>query len=174
MDSTKYVLFCIFGVLLNVSVLRMNGVNADDVNETQKSNATIAAEKKPTYSVPFISNDLSSWKTDVGQVLVIGSIVISSLVIIGVVAWLLSPVLGYRLCTILGNCETEVVSYSNGGNLQNFMQPNAFPNVYNTYDSAYNGGYQKRSLNYVGPILKTLASAYEKYEQSSTSSPKKE
>lgn len=92
----------------------------------------------------FILDDLS-WKNGFEQALAVTGIIIGSLVILGGLAWLLTPVFGYRICSILGNCETPVLTHSSGGNLQDPGQANAYPSdMYNSVVSPYMSGYRKR------------------------------
>ncbi|XKL62260.1 hypothetical protein PGB90_002093 [Kerria lacca] len=134
--------------------------------DAQVTNTTAVNEKKPSYSVPFLSEDIS-WKSGLEQSLTLGGIIVAGLVILGGLAWLLAPIFGYRICTLLGNCEVPSITHSTGGNLQDPSHTNSFSDTYNTPYVSYAPGYRKRSLNYIGPILKTLASAYEKYELTS-------
>ncbi|KAM7249441.1 hypothetical protein ACFE04_008343 [Oxalis oulophora] len=180
-------------ITLGIIITLFACVASADSNNTPggSSNDTAISEKKPaydsffsgnnncfsalevqifenTYRKYFILDDLS-WKNGFEQALAVTGIIIGSFVILGGLAWLLTPVFGYRICTILGNCESPVLTHS-GGNLQDPGQANAYPSdMYNSVVSPYMSGYRKRSLRYVGPLLKTLASAYEKFEQQTPS-----
>ncbi|KAK7590108.1 hypothetical protein V9T40_001721 [Parthenolecanium corni] len=91
------------------------------------------------------TKDDLSWKNGFEQALAVTGIIIGSLVILGGLAWLLTPVFGYRICTILGNCESQVLAHSSGGNLQDPGQANAYPSdMYNSVVSPYMSGYRKR------------------------------
>lgn len=93
----------------------------------------------------ILSTDELSWRNGFGQALTVGSVIISTLVILGVFAWMLAPVFGYRLCTVLGNCETSVVlAHSSGGNLQDPAQTNGYSDMYNSVVSPYMSAYRKR------------------------------
>lgn len=64
--------------------------------------------------------------------------------IVAIAAWII-PLIAYKFCYIFGSCE-----YGLGAYVDQFLM----------------GGRQKRSLDYVGPLLQTLANAYEIYEGS--------
>lgn len=94
----------------------------------------------------YLSIDELSWRDGFGQALAVSGILISTLVVLGVFAWLLAPVFGYRLCTVLGNCEPSVVlaHSNNGGNLQDPGQANGYSDMYNSVVSPYMSAYRKR------------------------------
>ncbi|XP_063220528.1 uncharacterized protein LOC134529901 [Bacillus rossius redtenbacheri] len=74
------------------------------------------------------------------------------------VATLLLPVFGLRACQLVGSCDQQP-AYSpaqpyEAYSAATFNQP-AYPE------------YQQRSLDYVGPILEALSSAYDKYDKMS-------
>lgn len=93
----------------------------------------------------ILSIDELSWSNGFGQALAVGGITISTLILLGIFTWLLAPVFGYRLCTVLGNCETSVVlAHSNGGNLQDPGQANGYSDMYNSVVSPYMAAYRKR------------------------------
>ncbi|KAK6617968.1 hypothetical protein RUM43_012315 [Polyplax serrata] len=71
----------------------------------------------------------------------------------------LLPMFGFRSCMLFGTCDNgyETTGYNSVGSNSIYEQPG-----FNGYQ--YNGSpYKKRSLEYVGPILKMLSAAYEKY-----------
>ncbi len=90
------------------------------------------------WQLSFSAIELS-WKNEIGQLLAVGGLVISGLVLIGAFVWLFGPIFGYKICTLLGTCEAEPIFYSSGGNLQEFGQPHVFPNTH--YPSPYAGYY---------------------------------
>lgn len=70
--------------------------------------------------------------------------------VVAIVAWIL-PLIAYKFCYLFGSCEYSLGAYVDQfliGGRQNTMQ--------------------KRSLEYVGPLLQTLANAYEMYESGDT------
>ncbi|XP_047005001.1 uncharacterized protein LOC124623558 isoform X1 [Schistocerca americana] len=94
-----------------------------------------------------------------------GAIILAVLVI-GAILSLILPLFGIKLCYLLGTCEhvtyfsqplgavgTQYDAYANGATFNNPVPSTAYSS----------SAYQKRSLEYVGPILKALSAAYEKY-----------
>ncbi|XP_049794861.1 uncharacterized protein LOC126209727 [Schistocerca nitens] len=94
-----------------------------------------------------------------------GAIILAVLVIAAILSLIL-PLFGIKLCYLLGTCEhvtyfsqplgavgTQYDAYANGGTFNNPVPSTAYSS----------SAYQKRSLEYVGPILKALSAAYEKY-----------
>ncbi|KAK7573546.1 hypothetical protein V9T40_010737 [Parthenolecanium corni] len=163
-------IYIFLATILIFTIAFAESAESSSVKENDSNNTAIS-EKKP-YSVSFLPDELS-WRDGFGQALAVSGILISTLVVLGVFAWLLAPVFGYRLCTVLGNCEPSVVlaHSNNGGNLQDPGQANGYSDMYNSVVSPYMSAYRKRSLKYVGPLLKTLASAYEKFDQQQAVSP---
>ncbi|PSN32991.1 hypothetical protein C0J52_21123 [Blattella germanica] len=78
---------------------------------------------------------------------------------VAVILSLVMPLFGIRLCHLLGTCDnfaSATTAYSG----HNYDYSTA-----GTYSQPLysNTAFQKRSLEYVGPILKALSAAYDKY-----------
>ncbi|XP_069686127.1 uncharacterized protein [Periplaneta americana] len=82
---------------------------------------------------------------------------------VAVVLSLVLPVFGVRLCHILGTCDTySTTAYSSG--IGPSYDAYGTTGTYNQPTLSYaSNAFQKRSLEYVGPILKALSAAYDKY-----------
>lgn len=86
-----------------------------------------------------------SWKTGFGQALIFVGAAAFSIVLLGGLTLLAAPVFGYKVCSVIGNCEPVVTPYSNGGNLQNPTQGNSYTDLYSPYyATAQYGNYRKR------------------------------
>ncbi|XP_014249802.1 uncharacterized protein LOC106666835 [Cimex lectularius] len=90
-----------------------------------------------------------------------GGAVAAGILAVAAIAMLLMPAFGLRMCSIFGNCDNPT-----------YQAYSAAPNsVYADYPGYAQSGtynnpvYQKRSLEYIGPILKALGNAYEKYSK---------
>ncbi|EEB18231.1 hypothetical protein Phum_PHUM506450 [Pediculus humanus corporis] len=71
----------------------------------------------------------------------------------------LLPMFGFRSCMLFGTCDSsyDTTAYSN-------VNSNSIYDTQGYGNYQYNGNpYKKRSLEYVGPILKMLTAAYDKY-----------
>ncbi|XP_039297853.1 uncharacterized protein LOC111056946 [Nilaparvata lugens] len=91
-----------------------------------------------------------------------GGFVAAGVLALSALAAMIMPMFGLRLCSLIGTCDAvyPATSYASG-----------YSN-----DAAYAGygqamyspsSYQKRSIEYIGPILKALSSAYDKYGKAS-------
>lgn len=75
--------------------------------------------------------------------------------IVAIVSWMI-PLIAYKFCYLFGSCDHSLSTYVDQfliGGRQNSLQ--------------------KRSVDYVGPLLQTLANAYEIYEGGDPNDPKK-
>ncbi|RZF39865.1 hypothetical protein LSTR_LSTR014164 [Laodelphax striatellus] len=92
-----------------------------------------------------------------------GGFIAAGVLALSAIAAMVMPMFGLRFCSLIGTCDGiyPAASYASG-----------YAN-----DAAYAGGYgqamyspssyQKRSIEYIGPILKALSSAYDKYGKAS-------
>lgn len=177
MHSSNSLLFvCVFGFLLN-GCLGAETSNVNAAEKSSNTTAVVSDQKPAAsapanyYTVPsflpgkFASNSLypaadailptfkcenefsDYWRSGFGQTLAYGGIIVSSLAILGGLAWLFAPFFGLKMCHLLGNCEKSAVTYSNGGNLQDpSIQTNGYSDMNQyVYPGPYNvAAYQKR------------------------------
>lgn len=73
-----------------------------------------------------------SWKTGFGQALIFVGAAAFSFILVGGLTLLMAPVFGYKVCSVLGNCEPIATTYSAAGTLQNPAQ---------TQSNTFNDGY---------------------------------
>ncbi|XP_065218382.1 uncharacterized protein LOC135844173 [Planococcus citri] len=155
MESYKLVIFLAFCITLCYA----------KVDAGSNATSTVPPEKQ-TYVVSssIFPSDLS-WNTGFGQALIFVGAAAFSFVLIGGLTLLLAPLFGYKVCAILGNCNKEAITYSAEGTLQNPAQSNTYNNDWGTaapyFLQAPYTTYGKRSVEYIKPILETLAKTYE-------------
>ncbi|XP_014293271.1 uncharacterized protein [Halyomorpha halys] len=120
-----------------------DGSKLPEVDEHDKNIIPQSTAHPSDFTFP---NALTSFLTN-------GGIVAGAVLAIGALAVILAPIFGFKFCTLLGTCDS---GYSAGPSY----------NDYTGYQQGtYNPAYQKRSLEYIGPILKALGNAYDKYNK---------
>lgn len=105
----------------------------------------IAAEKTETKEVAKIPQEISNNST-YKTIAVLTALTTVAAGIVALAAWIV-PLIAYKFCYFFGSCEYGLDVY---------------------VDQFLTGGRQNlrqtRSVDYVGPLLQTLAKAYEMYE----------
>ncbi|XP_025425634.1 uncharacterized protein LOC112694395 isoform X2 [Sipha flava] len=141
--------YVVFGVL---AVLALHAL-ADESKENAPATAVAANDRSSIVSKLSAAHENNQWSlipNSYGTALAAGGVVIVGAVALLAIAAVISPWFGYRLCHIFSTCE--VPPSTPGDNFSGFSS-NMYPQ------------YRKRSIEYVGPILQALNSAYEKYGQ---------
>lgn len=133
--------------------------SASTVDVVASPSSAASIEKNTSAAISnyqFLPNELNV-KDNLGQVLIACGAAAAGIILMGIIATIISPIFGIKLCHIIGGCESPALANT-------VSQPN-YNDVYGAYipQSAAYGTYRKRSLDYVAPILKTLIAAYEKY-----------
>ncbi|KAG8256612.1 hypothetical protein J6590_091856 [Homalodisca vitripennis] len=86
-------------------------------------------------------------------------VAMGAVVVLAILGALAMPLFGFQYCQLLGTCNNSLYTGYN----------NMYQNdVYGQYpSSSYQSGntYQKRSVDYMGPMLHMLKAAYDKYGQ---------
>ncbi|XP_050435623.1 uncharacterized protein LOC126842625 [Adelges cooleyi] len=144
--------FLAFAVLVTLALHAC----AEDAKEVTTSTSSSAIDRATSILKASVlnDNDASKWSvvpSGYGSALATGGAVVIGVVVLLAIAAVVSPLFGYRLCQIFSTCDAATgQSFSGDG--------------YSGYASAPSySTYQKRSIEYVGPILQALNSAYEKY-----------
>ena len=75
---------------------------------------------------------------------------------ISAITSLLLPFLAYKLCYLMGSCNYDLDAY-----VDDFIAPDAAADPIATEDHHRNR--RSTTIDYVGPLIQTLAAAYEKY-----------
>ncbi|XP_054266902.1 uncharacterized protein LOC128989070 [Macrosteles quadrilineatus] len=129
---------------------------ADKVDKTQVATTTTSPATNE-YGIPH----------NLMQIISSGGTVVLGVVVLAAIAALIMPMFNLRLCQVLGNCDTYAGAAS--GYSSNLYQND----VYGQYPQASYptpNTYQKRSVEYMGPVLQMLKTAYDKYSQNPTAS----
>ncbi|XP_015365053.1 PREDICTED: uncharacterized protein LOC107162598 isoform X2 [Diuraphis noxia] len=137
--------YVVFGVL---AALAMHAL-ADETKDSVPSTVSAAIDRATAVTKATISND-KNWSlipNSYGAALATGGVVVIGVVVLLAISAIVSPLFGYRLCQIFSTCEVPptATGYS--------------ADAYQSFPPTYN----KRSIEYVKPILQVLNSAYEKY-----------
>ncbi|XP_050537106.1 uncharacterized protein LOC126903135 [Daktulosphaira vitifoliae] len=134
---------------------------AEDVKENASTTSAVdrMSNSLKTNVIPNneSNNEWSVVPKGYGGALATGGAVVVGIVVLLAIAAVVSPLFGYRLCQIFSTCDaaTTGTAFSGDG--------------YSGYATAPSySTYQKRSIEYVGPILQALNSAYEKYGHGTT------
>lgn len=161
------------------AVQTSTGINQVEVTssiptELVKPNITQAQEKNHLLDMfSVITENIGQGRTfsentqlSVNESFYLGALlVVNTLVLIAVIFLLWTPQL--RFCSLFGNCDSTSGEYPAGVG-HNLQDPRMINN-YNMYPTtSYARSLQKRSLEYMGPILKTLAAAYDQYDHRAT------
>ncbi|KAJ9597691.1 hypothetical protein L9F63_011457 [Diploptera punctata] len=104
-----------------------------------------------------LPGDLSLPSNMIQLVVAAGALVLG-VVGVAIILSLVLPLFGVRICNFLGTCESFTTTAYAGPTYDTY-------NTAGTYNQPLYGNtaFQKRSLEYVGPILKALSTAYDKY-----------
>lgn len=97
-----------------------------------------------------LSNQEVSAGTTYRTIAVLAALTMVAAGLIAVASWIL-PLIAYKFCYVFGSCD-----YALGAYVDQFLL-----------------GKRKRSTDYVGPLLQTLADAYDLYEGGDPNDPKK-
>ncbi|KAL5235943.1 hypothetical protein ACI65C_003353 [Semiaphis heraclei] len=139
--------YVVFGVL---AVLVMHALADETKDNSVPSTVSAAIDRATAVTKATISNDNENWSlipNSYGAALAAGGAVVVGVVVLLAISAIVSPLFGYKLCQIFSTCDVPptVTGYS--------------ADAYQSYPPTYN----KRSIEYVKPILQVLNSAYEKY-----------
>ncbi|XP_025193064.1 uncharacterized protein LOC112593045 isoform X1 [Melanaphis sacchari] len=141
--------YVVFGVL---AALALNAL-ADETKDSIPATVSSAIDRATAVTKATISSDSNeNWSlipNSYGAVLAAGGAVVIGVVVLLAISAIVSPLFGYKLCQIFSTCDVPpaATGYS--------------ADAYQSFPPTYN----KRSIEYVKPILQVLNSAYEKYGQ---------
>ncbi|XP_025193065.1 uncharacterized protein LOC112593045 isoform X2 [Melanaphis sacchari] len=140
--------YVVFGVL---AALALNAL-ADETKDSIPATVSSAIDRATAVTKATISSDSKNWSlipNSYGAVLAAGGAVVIGVVVLLAISAIVSPLFGYKLCQIFSTCDVPpaATGYS--------------ADAYQSFPPTYN----KRSIEYVKPILQVLNSAYEKYGQ---------
>ncbi|XP_060872533.1 uncharacterized protein LOC132946511 [Metopolophium dirhodum] len=139
--------YAVFGVLAALALHAL----ADETKDSVPATVSAAIDRATAVTKATISNDNNeNWSlipNSYGAALATGGVVVIGVVVLLAISAIVSPLFGYRLCQIFSTCEVPpaATGYS--------------ADAYQSFPPTYN----KRSIEYVKPILQVLNSAYEKY-----------
>ncbi|KAF6211278.1 hypothetical protein GE061_014395 [Apolygus lucorum] len=141
---------------------------ADETNAVDSSHD--AEEKSTTVPATQTSSDITIPGSLV-QMLMNGGAVAAGIVVVATLATLIWPVLQQRMCNVFGTCDNiyAAAPYPATAYQQDYAQ-SAYGQG-GTFNNPTN--YQKRSIEYLTPVLKALGNAYEKYNHASVTTAKK-
>lgn len=115
-----------------------------------------AAAQKPADSKDLApANQAVSANTTYKTVAVVTALAAVAAGVVAIASWIV-PLIAYKFCYLFGSCDQSLGTYVDDLLLGGRQNP-----------------LQKRSLDYLGPVLQTLAKAYEIYEGGDPNDPKK-
>uniref|UniRef100_A0A146KQL7 Uncharacterized protein n=1 Tax=Lygus hesperus TaxID=30085 RepID=A0A146KQL7_LYGHE len=141
---------------------------ADETNDVDAPHD--AEEKSTTVPASPTSSDITI-PGNLVQMLMNGGAVAAGIIVVATLATLVWPVLQTRMCHVFGTCDNIYAAspYSGTAYQQDYAQ--AAYGQGGTFNNPTN--YQKRSIEYLTPVLKALGNAYEKYNHASVATAKK-
>ncbi|XP_026807427.1 uncharacterized protein LOC113550031 isoform X1 [Rhopalosiphum maidis] len=139
--------YAVFGVL---AALALNAL-ADETKDSIPATVSSAIDRATAVTKATIASDTNeTWSlipSSYGAALAAGGAVVIGVVVLLAISAIVSPLFGYRLCQIFSTCDVPAAGTGYSAD------------AYQSYPPTYN----KRSIEYVKPILQVLNSAYEKY-----------
>jgi len=138
--------YAIFSVLVALALHTFAEETKDSIPATVSS----AIDRATAVTKATVASDNKTWSlipSSYGAALAAGGAVVIGVVVLLAISAIVSPLFGYKLCQIFSTCD--VPPAATGYNADAYQ---SFPPTYN-----------KRSIEYVKPILQVLNSAYEKY-----------
>ncbi|XP_050430960.1 uncharacterized protein LOC126839608 [Adelges cooleyi] len=129
---------------------------AEDIKVVTPSPSTSAIDRVTSIVKKNVlsDNDASKWSVvpnGYGSAAVTGGAVAVGVVVLLAIAAVIGPLFGYRLCQIFNTCDVVAAQSFNSDGYSDYASASLY------------SPYQKRSIEYVGPILQALNSAYAKY-----------
>lgn len=115
----------------------------------------VSAEKVSNTKELAITNQEISASSTYKTTAVITALTAVAAGVVAVASWII-PLIAYKFCYLFGSCDDGLGSYVDQFLMGGRQNP-----------------FQKRSLDYLGPVLQTLANAYEIYEGGDPNDPKK-
>ncbi|PNF29195.1 hypothetical protein B7P43_G10786 [Cryptotermes secundus] len=123
---------------------------------------TVSVDRNSLSSIR-LPNDMSLPANMLQLVTAAGALVLG-FIGVAVVLSLILPLFGVRFCNLVGTCEHFTTTAYSGTGMGHNYDAYSTAGTYNQPSLSYaTNNFQKRSLEYVGPILKALSAAYDKY-----------
>ncbi|KAK9506924.1 hypothetical protein O3M35_008772 [Rhynocoris fuscipes] len=140
----------------------------EEVEDAENVDRNTLSQTTQSNEVMFANSGMNAGDLNIPgslvQLLANGGAVAAGILVVAALALMVMPAFGVRACSIFGGCDSpSYQAYS--------TSPNS---VYSDYQGYSQGGtynnpvYQRRSLEYIGPILKALGNAYDKYNRAAT------
>ncbi|GLH02256.1 Uncharacterized protein GBIM_08274 [Gryllus bimaculatus] len=167
----RSLLLCSLVALAAAAASEDNSLDEPHTNTVDRTSSTVSAIQLPGAGT-LRAGDFSLSNNFVSGLVTAGAVVLGVLGVAAVLAILL-PLFGVKLCYLTGTCDPLGPQGVFVASQPLPAAPAGSPHAYDAYNAAaYNNAasagypstsYQRRSLEYVGPILKALSTAYDKY-----------
>ncbi|XP_027841327.1 uncharacterized protein LOC114122766 isoform X2 [Aphis gossypii] len=140
-----------YAVFVVLAALAVHALADETKDNSIPATVSSAIDRATAVTKATISSENKNWSlipNSYGAALAAGGAVVIGVVVLLAISAIVSPLFGYRLCQIFSTCDlppAAATGYST--------------DAYQSFPPTYN----KRSIEYVKPILQVLNSAYEKY-----------